>query len=412
MKPIAISLSPNTDGKDIRGAVRTLISPSLWRDEPVLQNVKRQIATLLGGGNVVLTTSGRQALYDILRASGIGSGDEVILQAFTCIAVPESIIWTGAKPVYADIDSTTYNLTSQSVQARISEKTKAIIVQHTFGIPADIEELVRIAHEKNILLIEDCAVSLGGMHSGKPLGSFGDAAILSFGRDKVVSSVFGGAAVVKSEELYRTLRGYEEARTYPSFSWTLQQLLHPILFSIILPTYSFGIGKLLLLVAQKGGLLSKAYESGERSGEKPSHLEWKFPPVLAHLVHAQFSKFGAMQGRRAEVAARYSAGISNPDTVHAEPSTMSRPGWLRYPLRVSSKKDFLAKAKRAGMILGDWYDAPLTPKNSDMSAFGYTNGMCSVAEDVANHIVNLPTYPTLTDAQVERVITFTNSYGN
>jgi dTDP-4-amino-4,6-dideoxygalactose transaminase len=98
---------------------------------------------------------GRIALYAILKALGIGSGDEVIIQAFTCVAVPCPVLATGARPVYADIDGT-LNLDPSSVEARLTPRTKAIVVQHTFGIPANMDRLLRTANECGIYLIEDC----------------------------------------------------------------------------------------------------------------------------------------------------------------------------------------------------------------------------------------------------------------
>ena len=120
----------------------------------------------------------------------IGEGDEVLVQAFTCVAVPNSVLWAQATPVYADIDAT-LNIDPIDVEKKITNRTKAIIVQHTFGIPADMDALVALAKKHNILLIEDCAHSLGATYKGKKVGTFGDAAFFSFGRDKVVSSVFG-----------------------------------------------------------------------------------------------------------------------------------------------------------------------------------------------------------------------------
>src|SRR5687768_2986379 len=120
-RPIAISLSPNTEPDDVRRAWHALLHPKIWEDSQLVLQAEKMLEEWFAGpaprssaqaerSGVALTSSGRQALLRTLQAFNIGPGDEVILQAFTCIAVPEAILWTGAKPVYADITSDTYNI--------------------------------------------------------------------------------------------------------------------------------------------------------------------------------------------------------------------------------------------------------------------------------------------------------------
>ena len=137
----------------------------------------------------------------MIKSFDITYGDEVIVQAFTCLAVPEVVIWCGAKPVYLDIDES-LNLDIRLLEKSISSKTRIIIVQHTFGIPAKIDMIKKIAQKHNIILIEDCAHSLGAKYNSQKIGTFGDAAFFSFGRDKVISSVFGGLAFINPRSKY------------------------------------------------------------------------------------------------------------------------------------------------------------------------------------------------------------------
>lgn len=115
----------------------------------------------------------------------------MILQAYTCVSVSNAIIATGAKPIYVDIDAQTLNINPQLIEKHITQKTKAIIVQHTFGIPADIHAIQSIVKKHQLFFIEDCAHALGAQYKEKMVGSFGDIAVYSFGRDKVISSVNG-----------------------------------------------------------------------------------------------------------------------------------------------------------------------------------------------------------------------------
>ncbi|KKU80518.1 MAG: DegT/DnrJ/EryC1/StrS aminotransferase, partial [Candidatus Gottesmanbacteria bacterium GW2011_GWA1_47_8] len=183
---ISASLSPNTEPDDVWLAIQTLFSPWKWQNGEALLRVRQWF-----GGEITLFSSGRVSLFAILKSFEIGTGDEVIIQAFTCVAVPNSVLWSGATPVYVDIDDTC-NIDPQNVEKKITNKTKAIIIQHTFGIPADLVELAKIAKKHGLLIIEDFAHSLG-------LHISGDAAFFSFGRDKVISSVWGGGAVINSK---------------------------------------------------------------------------------------------------------------------------------------------------------------------------------------------------------------------
>ena len=396
-RPITISLSPNTEPDDISAAWHVLLHPQLWKQENLLHEAEQKIANLFRGHHVALTSSGRNALASILNALDIGSGDEVLLQAFTCIAVPAPIQWVGAKPIYVDIDSKTYNLDPEDLLKKITSKTKAIIIQHTFGIPADIEKIQQIAKENNLILIEDCAHTLGATYNNQLLGIFGDVAFLSFGRDKCISTVFGGAVVSKNGELVKKIKAAQQLLSVPPTLWILQQLFHPIAFNFIVPAYFSGLGKALLVVLQHIGLLSKAVEVRERTGYKPRHFGYRYSPALAYLLIKQLDKLDRFTARRREITQKYAA-VLNP--------VFSGTSLLRFPVSVKDPKKFLLVARQKQMLLGDWYDAVLVPAMATLSSFGYTEGTCPKAEEAAQHVVNLPTYPLLSDEQIDEVIQF------
>src|SRR5260221_86983 len=153
--------------------------------------------------------SGRGALYAVCKALTITDGDEIIVQAFTCAAVVQAILTTGARIVYADCGSD-FTLSLESVKKSITLKTKAIIVQHTFGIPADMNELLDLAKKYKIFLIEDSAHSIGSMYNGKKIGTFGVASIFSFGRDKAFSCVSGGIAMTNDTKVAAALEKFQK----------------------------------------------------------------------------------------------------------------------------------------------------------------------------------------------------------
>src|ERR1019366_6722378 len=123
---------------------------------------------------------GRTAMYALLRALDIGSGDEVIVQAYTCLAVPLPVLALRARPVYADVDPQTYSADPQHVSSLISSRTRAIVIQHTFGIPAHLDELMTIARRHGIAVLEDCCHVCGSFYAGRALGSFGVGAFNSY----------------------------------------------------------------------------------------------------------------------------------------------------------------------------------------------------------------------------------------
>jgi dTDP-4-amino-4,6-dideoxygalactose transaminase len=154
---------------------------------------------------------GRVALYAILKAMGIKRGDEIILPGFTCVVVP-TIIYLGAKPVYVDIDPLTYNIDPDKIEEKITDKTKVILVQHTFGIPADMGRIAEFAKKYNLYVIEDSCHALGSRYKGREVGSFGDAAFFSSQWSKPVTTGLGGWAVINNEQVQKNM-----AAIYPEF---------------------------------------------------------------------------------------------------------------------------------------------------------------------------------------------------
>lgn len=357
---ISCSLSPNTERDDIFAALRTLCTPWKWKYGRALIEVKKNFPD-----KTIFFNSGRSALLAILKAFDIGAGDEVIVQAFTCVAVPNSVAWSGAKPVFADIDET-YNLDPRDVEKKITHRTKAVIVQHTFGMPAQIAKIQTIAKKNKLFIIEDFAHTMS-------LPIRGDAAFYSFGRDKVVSSVWGGAAIINEKydmtNAKLKLKQFQEKVPMPGYFWIFQQLLHPIAFSIILLLYDVTIGKIILVVAQKLHLLSFPVYKEEKVGRKPNDFPAKYPNALAALLVNQLNKLDRYTQQRKEASKVY--GREFP--------------YLRFPLRVENPTQEIAKAKKHGILLGNWYHNVIDPESP------YKPVDCPKADLAAKHIINLPT---------------------
>ncbi len=392
-KIISPSLSPNTDSADIEQVLRVLFHPTQWKEGSALSWVRQWFGQYLGAGELAFFNSGRSALLAILQAFGIGAGDEVLVQAFTCVAVPNSVLWAGAKPIYVDIDKT-YNMNPGDAEKKITKKTKALIIQHTFGIPAQVDKLLVLAKKHKLTVIEDCAHGLGVIYKGKKLGTLGDASFFSFGRDKVMSSVWGGAGFTNAKcqmtNAKWKLKEIEKKLPFPSSFWIFQQLLHPIAFSLILPSYNIGVGKLLLVALQKLKLLSFPVYPEEKSGQQPEEFPKRYPNALAVLLTIQLTKLDTLLSQRRGRALQYRIGLQSNPKIQLPPNS-DEAGWLRFPIQVADPEKIRLCAKQSGILLGNWYHNVIDPAGVDFRAVGYQAGSCPNAERAASRIINLPT---------------------
>lgn len=413
-KSITTSLSPNSEPDDVRLALKLLLSPWSWIKGTAQQNLEGKLAGWLdpsGRTKAFSFNSGRSALWALLKAMGIGREDEVIIQAYTCVAVPDSVLWTGARPVYVDIDPATFNIDPEKITAKITKKTKAVIVQHTFGCPVDIEGVKKIAGRHGLYLIEDCAHALGARYHKKPLGTLGDGAIFSLGRDKVISSVFGGLAATNNPEIAANLERVRFSLGYPSRFWTAQQLLHPILIpTVVLPSYNLlgGMGKVLLVLMQKSRILSRLTSPVEKQGGRPAHMPALLPEALARLGLNQLAKLERFNRHRRKIAAFYDESLKKLEEKKLLRRPVRLPNvdpiYLRYSIIVPKADQLRLTLRRRGVVLGDWYNVPVAPFDVDAESVGYRRGSCRIAEKISVQTLNLPTHTNTTLRDAARVV--------
>ncbi len=170
----------------------------------LVQNLEKRLEKYLKVKHVVLITNGTLALQLAFKALDLTG--EVITTPFTFAATTNAIIWEGLTPVFADIDSQTYNIDPKNVEEKITRKTSAILAVHVYGNPCDIEELQRIADKNGLKLIYDAAHAFGVKYKNKSVLNYGDASILSFHATKIFSTAEGGAMIVKDDKLYEKLK--------------------------------------------------------------------------------------------------------------------------------------------------------------------------------------------------------------
>ncbi len=415
--PIVISLSPNVESEDFHLSASLLLRPSLYKTGSALIQLTDTLQKYFPNGKNYLTNSGRSALYVAIKSLQLKPDDEVLMQAYTCNAVPNPVLWAGAKPRYVDIDKATLNMSVQSLRDQINDRSKVIIVQHTFGYPAPIEEIMTIAREYKLIVIEDCAHALGARIQNTPVGSFGDMAIFSFGRDKIISSVYGGFLLVNTPHLIQAADGEYRKLVFPSRWWTMQQLLHPILFTWGLRYYRVaGLGKLMLEITKRLHLISRAVTEGEKQALKPLYFPARLPNALAALALQQIEKLDRFQAHRTSITAYYTAHLNRAHLLIAQMEDISdivvEPAYLRYTVFVAEPTKLLSYAKQRGIMLGDWYNTAITPPGTNEPAVGYKSGSCPKAEEAAKHSINLPTHINITTRDAEKVVRVVNSFTN
>lgn len=400
-RPISTGMLPTIEKDDVRLSARLLLQPWLWKEGEAIGRLEKWFREYFKVSYAVSFNSGRSALHAILTSLGIGPGDEVLLQAFTCVVVPNAIIRVGAVPIYVDTKPKEFAMDPKNLSTKIRRKTKAIIIQHTFGISDEVEEIKAIARQHRLFLIEDCAHSLGGTYQGERLGTFGDAAFFSFGRDKVVSSVFGGMAITNNQRVGEALKKFQSDLPYPSHGWIIKQLIHPLCLSSALPLYKIGIGKALVALLRSTNLLSLPLSSEEKKGIQPLDYPKKLPNAQAVLALHQLHKLTRFTHRRKEITSLYRKFISSNCLCHP---AVSDNGLIRYPLLVDKPEELAVFAKNLFILLGRWYSNVVDPLGTDLASVYYRKGTCPNAEYVAKKVINLPTAPILSDGEIKTVI--------
>ena len=194
-------------------------------DGPELRQFEASFCDFLGGGYASSASFGRMAFYYILQALDFPIGSEIVFPALTFWVVPEMARILGLKPVFADIDPLTFNLDPGSFLRVLSPWTRAVVPTHLFGLPCDMEPILKIAHDHGLKVIEDCAHSLGARYSGKMTGTFGDAAFYSFQTLKPLNTYGGGMAFTRDKSLATQVAALATAEPPPQPSHLMNQLL-------------------------------------------------------------------------------------------------------------------------------------------------------------------------------------------
>lgn len=350
----------------------------------------------------------RVALYAILQALDLRPEDELIVPGYTCVVVPNSVIYAGARPIYADILPETYNLNPQCVEKKIRPKTRALLVQHTYGIPADVEAMTAIASEKNLVLIEDCAhVLLGTKCNGRLLGSLGDAAFFSFQWSKPYTTGLGGMAVTREPQLAQRLRQIQaQFQAPPRFKELQLQFQYELHRRFFRPALYWWSMKALHQLSRVGLFVGSSNHQ-ELMGDKPDDFNWMISAFQQRAGLAQLDHLDRNGTQRDNLRQYYLTGLRKLNWQLPEFFDSPDLHLLRFPLAVRAKSSIIKEARRARVEIGSWFDSPMHPLTlHEHKAVGYELGSCPVAESAARQVINLPMHDRITLDEASNVMRF------
>ena len=351
--PIA---KPIIGDEEIENVVEVLKSGMIAQG-PKVEEFEEEFAEWVGADYGIAVNSGTAALHVALLSCGIGEGDEVITSPFTFIASGNSIVYTGAKPVFADIDLETYTIDPNSIEDLITENTKAILPVQLYGQSADMDRINEIAEKYGLTVIEDAAQAHGATFNGTPVGSMGDMACFSFYPTKNMTTSEGGIITTNDEELA------ENARVF------------------------------------------RAHGASIRYHHSEIGYNFRMTDISAAIGLAQLDKIDDFNCKRIENAAYLNEGLRNVDGIITPYcADGSKHVYHQYTIRVEKgdRDDWVDIINDCGVGTGIHYPIPLY-NQPIYKSLGF-EGDCPNAELAADNVISLPVHPSLTKEDLDLVI--------
>lgn len=390
---INIDLVPNFEKDDLELIKKIAFG---YQDLLSKKRVIKILENYFPNKEILFFNSARGALTFLLtNLKKFSERRSVITQAFSCLVVPNAIKFANLQPVFVDIDKS-FNLNLDDLKNKLNSDTLALIIQNTFGIPAKIEEILEIARKKNVFVIENLTHSLGAKYKDNYLGNFGDFALLSFNRNKVVSSIIGGALIINNpifkDELLKEYQKIEEMGKLE-----IKRLIFGTLILIYgKKYYRYEITKRMLKFLRELGLTPEMIKKEEKMGLRPKNYLLKFPFELFVLLENQLKKLEKFNEQRIKIASIYlQANLKN-----FEINEPSEPIFLRFPVFSEKRNQILDYFQKKKIYLGDWYTSVLAPASNNLEIFGYQKGLCPYAEELTKIVFNLPTLIKVEEAHL------------
>ena len=383
-------------------ALGYLVTPRRLVQGPAIAKYERAFARQIGVRYAFSFSSGRVGLYGLLRALGVGPGDEVLLQVPTHIVVPNAVRYAGARPVYVDCRLDTYNMDLDQAEQRITPRTKALVLQHTFGIPADLDAALALARRHGLEIIEDCVHALGATYDGRQIGSFGQAAFFSTEETKTISSTMGGMVVTDDPALAARVQMFQAGCSWQSASLTARYVLKFVLYHLLTQPYIHPYMRAIHTRLGRPQPSPGPTSEEEQRGIRPPNYEQRLSNAQAALALRQLQRLDSNLTHRRAVATAYKTLLAEGGFDPPHPPAKSEPAFVRYPVWVEDRATTIRMAAPHA-VLGDWFTSVLeeaaSPAHGD-----YKTGSCPRAEAAARHLVNLPTHPRVSARDVKAIV--------
>ncbi|TCS95624.1 DegT/DnrJ/EryC1/StrS family aminotransferase [Hazenella coriacea] len=347
---------------EIREAVDHVLDSGIYIMGPEVKAFEEEVAKYVGVKHAIGVANGTDALLLALDAAGIGPGDEVITTTFTFFATAETVSQLGATPVFVDIDPKTYNIDVEQVKQKINEKTKAIIPVHIFGQPANMDELMALAKEHGLFVLEDAAQAMGSEYKGKKIGSLGHAATYSFFPTKNLGGYGdGGMVVTNDDELARKIRILRVHGSNPKY-------------------YHSMIG----------------YNS-------------RLDALQAAMLRVKLRYLDQWNHGRRQKAALYNELLKDTPVVTPYAEEDLKHIYHLYIIQADDREELMEYLKEHGISTGVYYPVPLHQQNV-YQPLGYKEGSLPTSEYMAKRTFALPLYAELEDETIHFIVDTIKSY--
>ena len=377
-----------------------------------IERYQQQFCSMFGAKHAFAFWKGRVALYAILKALGVGPADEIILPGYTCVMNVNPIKYLGARPVYVDIEPDTFNINPALLPNKITPNTKAIIAQHTYGYPCRMDDIMNIADQNGIPVLEDCCLALGSKYKGKTVGTFGKAAYFSFQWNKPYTTGLGGMAITNDVDLaakIESLRANEMC--LPSSKEAFMLWAQLIIYRLFIYPRSTALAQRLFRYLAKKKVVVGSSSICEFEPVMARDFFKAMSPIQVRSGLRQLGKIEQNIAHRKKISQLYDYLLQQKGWKSRDyDRSVMEPVMVRYPVRIADKNKALEQALRAGIELGSWFECPLHPVETPLAAYNYEVGMCPMAEKASNEVVNLPLHPRVDEKTAKRTVEFITSF--
>src|SRR5438876_12184348 len=322
-------LGGTTQWSDCVEALRYLLRPTQLVQGSKIKEYEQAFSRMVGVKYAISFGGARVGLYGLLQALGVGEGAEVLLSVPTHIVVANAIRYTGARPVYVDCRLEDYNIDLGDAEHRITPRSRVLLLQHTFGIPVDMDAALAFSRHLNLLVVEDCVHALGARYDGRRVGTFGRVAMFSTEETKTISTVMGGMAVTNDPQLASRLRTFQASCNWPSKWLTAGYLIKFLVFYMLTEPHVHRLAGIAYeILGRRNPLGPTTLE--ERKGQRPRDYERRLSNGQAAIGLCQLGNLDKSLGHRELVANTYRGHLSGCGLRLPQAPAKGEPSFVRY----------------------------------------------------------------------------------